>query len=103
MYHNHVIELSSSNKVDSRVDYILDNPILAGWVEAPEDYLHSSTRNYAGLNSLIDVDFIYVVVTTTLSLQILYKGVVPNYTQFRLTIPVDPAAKSGLFQYLFYI
>ncbi len=58
MYHNHAIELNSSNKVDSRVDYILDNPILAGWVEAPEDYLHSSARNYAGLNSLIDVDFI---------------------------------------------
>lgn len=55
---NHAVELSSNEMIDSRVDYIHNNPVKAGWVEKPEDYLYSSARNYAEMNALIDIDFI---------------------------------------------
>ena len=34
------------------------NPVKAGWVEKPEDYLYSSARSYAGLRPLIEIDSI---------------------------------------------
>ena len=37
------------------IDYIHNNPVRAGIVSNPEDYLYSSARNYAKLDSLIDV------------------------------------------------
>jgi len=36
--------------------YIHNNPVKAGFVEYPEDYLYSSTRNYARLNSVLDIE-----------------------------------------------
>jgi hypothetical protein len=35
--------------------YIHNNPVVEMIVEKPEDYLFSSSRNYAGANSLLDV------------------------------------------------
>jgi len=32
-----------------------NNPVRAGIVEKPEDYIYSSARNYAGMQSLLDV------------------------------------------------
>jgi hypothetical protein len=32
------------------------NPVRAGLVEKPEDYLYSSARNYAGWSGLIEAD-----------------------------------------------
>lgn len=55
---NHPIELSTNEMMDQKLDYIHDNPVEAGIVENPEDYLHSSARNYAGLPGLLDVEFI---------------------------------------------
>ena len=57
-HENHAIELSSNDMIDSRVNYIHQNPIRAGWVEKAEDYLYSSARNYSGLLSLQEIDFI---------------------------------------------
>ncbi len=57
-HENHAVELSSNDMVDSRLDYIHNNPVKAGWVEKPEDYLYSSARNYADLEGLIEVDFV---------------------------------------------
>lgn len=39
------------------MNYIHENPVRAGIVENPEDYLYSSARNYAGLKGLIEVDY----------------------------------------------
>jgi len=50
--------LNTSQMIDSRLEYIHQNPVRAGWVENPEDYLYSSARNYAELNTLIEIDFI---------------------------------------------
>lgn len=43
--------------VKSRMSYIHDNPVRAGWVENSEEYLYSSSRNYSGLKGLIEVDY----------------------------------------------
>ncbi|WP_262713337.1 hypothetical protein [Algoriphagus aquimarinus] len=39
------------------MNYIHENPVRAGIVEKPEDYLYSSARNYAGMKGLIEVDY----------------------------------------------
>jgi REP element-mobilizing transposase RayT len=57
-HENHAIELSNNTMIDSRIDYIHENPVKAGWVEKPEDYLYSSARNYTGLSNLLEIDFI---------------------------------------------
>ena len=55
---NHPIELSSNRIMDQRLDYLHNNPVEAGIVEQPEDYLYSSARDYAGINGLLKVEFI---------------------------------------------
>jgi REP element-mobilizing transposase RayT len=55
---NHLIQLFSGSFIDQKLNYIHQNPVRAGWVEKPEDYLYSSARNYANLPALIEIDFI---------------------------------------------
>ena len=38
-----------------KIDYIHKNPVIAGYVKKPEDYIYSSASNYAGQESIIDV------------------------------------------------
>ena len=57
-HENHAVELSSNDMIDSRVDYIHENPVRAGWVEKAEDYIYSSARNYSELSILLEIDFI---------------------------------------------
>ncbi len=52
---NHAEELFSPKFINQKVDYIHNNPVKAGFVAKPEDYLYSSARNYAGLESVIEV------------------------------------------------
>jgi hypothetical protein len=41
------------------IDYIHNNPVEAGIVLSPEEYLYSTAKNYAGLaDQLIEVTFI---------------------------------------------
>ncbi len=54
---NHAIELYRSEMIESRMNYIHENPVRAGIVEKPEDYLSSSARSYFGLKGLIEVDY----------------------------------------------
>lgn len=44
--HNHPIELSSNKMMDQRLEYIHNNPVVAGFVEIPEEYVFSSAKNY---------------------------------------------------------
>ncbi len=53
--HNHPIILESNFLIDQKLDYIHNNPVAAGFVEKPEDYLYSSARDYAGIKGLIDI------------------------------------------------
>ena len=52
---NHPIELFDHKMLHQKLDYIHNNPVVAGIVEKPEDYLYSSARNYYGMSGLIDV------------------------------------------------
>lgn len=55
---NHPIELHSNHFIDQKLDYIHNNPVVAGWVEKPEEYVYSSAKNYAGEVGLIEVELI---------------------------------------------
>jgi putative transposase len=52
---NHAEYIYSQKFLDQKLNYIHYNPVRAGIVLNPEDYLYSSARNYAGLDGLIDV------------------------------------------------
>lgn len=52
---NHPIELSDIKILHQKLDYTHNNPVVAGIVEKPEDYLYSSARDYFGLPGLIPI------------------------------------------------
>jgi REP element-mobilizing transposase RayT len=57
-HENHAIELLSITFIQQKLNYIHQNPVRAGIVEKPEHYLYSSASNYAGLESLLEIDFV---------------------------------------------
>lgn len=52
---NHPVELTNDTITHQKLDYIHYNPVRAGFVEKPEDFLYSSARDYYGGKGLIDV------------------------------------------------
>jgi REP element-mobilizing transposase RayT len=52
---NHPIELSNGHIAHQKLDYIHNNPVEAGFVECPEDYLYSSARDYYGEKGLVEI------------------------------------------------
>ena len=44
--------------IDKYIDYIHNNPVKAGIVEKPEEYLYSSSKNYCDLDGLINIEII---------------------------------------------
>ncbi|WP_158992271.1 transposase [Mucilaginibacter sp. L196] len=59
---NHPIELSDIKILHQKLDYIHNNPVTAGILEKPKDYLYSSARNYYSLPSLIDITLVDPIV-----------------------------------------
>ncbi len=55
---NHPIELNSNDKIDKRLDYIHNNPVKAGFVFKPEDYIYSSAIDYIDGTGLLKVELI---------------------------------------------
>lgn len=55
---NHPVELYSAAITQQKLDYIHNNPVEAGMVTNPEDYLYSSARNYAELQNVLEIDFL---------------------------------------------
>ena len=53
--HNHPILLDSNYLLEQKLDYIHNNPVKAGFVDKPEDYVYSSARDYAGERGLIEI------------------------------------------------
>ena len=43
---NHPIELYSAAFTKQKIDYIHENPVMAGIVDKAEEYLYSSARDY---------------------------------------------------------
>ena len=54
-HENHAVILYSNDFIQGKLEYLHNNPVRAGIVEKPEDYLYSSARNYADLDSILDV------------------------------------------------
>ncbi len=54
-HENHAEDIFSNIFIEQKIDYIHKNPVRAGWVTKPEDYLYSSARNYADLKSIIEI------------------------------------------------
>lgn len=52
---NHPVELSSNAMMEQRLEYLHQNPVRAGWVSKPEDWLYSSAGTYAGFDGLLEV------------------------------------------------
>lgn len=52
---NHPIELHKQETTKQKLDYIHNNPVEAGIVERPEEYVYSSAKNYAGELGVLDV------------------------------------------------
>lgn len=54
-HENHAEEIYSNSFIEQKVEYIHNNPVRSGIVLKPEDYKYSSARNYAGLESVLDI------------------------------------------------
>ena len=56
---NHPEEIYSEAFLKQKMNYIHENPVRAGWVRRPEDYLYSSAIDYAGGKGIIEIDLMY--------------------------------------------
>lgn len=54
----HPVELSDNDKQQRCLDYIHNNPVEAGMVREPEQYVYSSATDYSGGKGLLAVKFI---------------------------------------------
>ena len=54
-HENHACLAYSNEFIQEKLSYIHNNPVRAGIVEHPEDYIYSSARSYAGKESLLDI------------------------------------------------
>lgn len=54
-HENHAEYIYSQKFIEQKIEYIHKNPVKAGIVEKPEDYLYSSARNYADLVGILEV------------------------------------------------
>ncbi|GAB4044442.1 REP-associated tyrosine transposase [Spirosoma jeollabukense] len=57
-HENHAVEIFTDRFLHQKADYIHQNPVRAGWVDEPQDYLYSSARNYGGRPALIEIDLV---------------------------------------------
>ncbi len=50
--------MNTTDKMQSRLNYIHLNPVRSGLVDKEEEYLYSSARNYYGIKGMIEIDLI---------------------------------------------
>ncbi|WP_205943674.1 hypothetical protein [Pedobacter cryophilus] len=56
---NHPIELDHDEIIQSKMDYLHENPVRAGIVRMEKDYIYSSGIDYYGdENGLIEINFL---------------------------------------------
>ncbi len=54
-HENHAMEIVTQRFLESKIDYIHNNPVRAGIVTTPENYLYCSAVNYAAEIGLVNV------------------------------------------------
>ena len=52
---NHPVALADNFMLEQKLNYIHNNPVVAGFVDKPEYYTYSSAKDYCGEKGLIDV------------------------------------------------
>lgn len=52
---NHPVELWNNSVIDQKIEYLHQNPAVEGLVFKAEDYVYSSTIDYAGETGLLEV------------------------------------------------
>jgi hypothetical protein len=55
---NHAIELFSEKFVTDKINYIHNNPVEAGFVNEPQEWIYSSAKNYVGIEGSLNVEFL---------------------------------------------
>jgi len=63
-HENHAIYLYSPEFIAEKLEYLHQNPVRAGIVVYPEDYIYSSARNYAELESVLEIELLSLPVIT---------------------------------------
>jgi hypothetical protein len=66
-YGNHAVEIYSEKFMWSKIDYIHFNPVRAGIVSKPQDYIYSSASNYVENNGIIAVQLVEIPVVNVLN------------------------------------
>jgi len=59
-HENHAEYIYSNKFVEQKLNYIHNNPVRAGLVQKPEDYIYSSAIDYSGEDGLIKLEIINV-------------------------------------------
>jgi putative transposase len=54
---SHPIELFDNTIMQQKLEYVHNNPVEAGFVEKPDEWLWSA-RDYCGVKGLLDIKFI---------------------------------------------
>lgn len=57
-HHNKPIELWSNYVIKQKIDYVHNNPVLAGLAVSPEDWKYSSARNFQDDQTVLEIDAI---------------------------------------------
>ena len=56
---NHPEEIFTDPFLQTKLNYTHYNPVRAGLVLEPADYLYSSAANYAGKKGVMEIDFLF--------------------------------------------
>ncbi len=56
---NHAELIYSEKFIEQKLNYIHENPVRAGWVMHPEEYLYSSASNYINGVGVLNVEILY--------------------------------------------
>ncbi len=55
--HNQPTEITDQAMFDKTLDYIHQNPVVAGFVIKAEDWKYSSARDFCGMNGLVELSY----------------------------------------------
>ena len=64
---NHAEEIYSEKFMWSKIDYIHFNPVRAGIVSNPQDYIYSSASNYIDGKGIVEVEIVQIPVVNVMN------------------------------------
>jgi REP element-mobilizing transposase RayT len=55
--HNKPLEIKDQEMFDKTLEYIHQNPVIAGFVTRPEDWKYSSAKDFFGMKGLVELSY----------------------------------------------